>query len=174
MDQIDLEGGTPVVDSANDDSNDDKAEESEDSDGEDSDHDSAVDTGINGADQRRLCIQRAGGIKTIISMLDGSNLNPKEPLKPATVGGWGAVRVGIAGCQEIAERFPGSQVDFGMRIGMQEQAASTLSPAYDDELMQDAIILDDGLPSLLSLVRLAVPWRKSLQHRPCGTYRPIR
>ena len=108
---------------------------------------------IVGAEMRRMCIQQAGGIKTLISMLDGTNLSP-EGMKPATVGGWSAVRVGIAGCIELSQIFPGSQVDFGMRIGMQEQSAATLADlARHDTGMQDAIVEDQGVPPLLSLVR---------------------
>ena len=122
-------------------------------DGNINDDDEAV-ANIVGADARRTCIHQAGGVQMLISMLDGSNLCPPEPYKPATVGGWGAIRVGVIGCTELLEIFKGSQADFGMRIGMQEQAAATLADlACNDISMQDAIIAANGVPPLLSLVR---------------------
>ena len=122
-------------------------------DGNTNDDDNAV-ANIFGADARRTCIHQAGGVQMLISMLDGSNLCPPEPYKPLAVGGWGAIRVGVIGCMELLEIFKGSQVDFGMRIGMQEQAAATLADlACNDISMQDAIIAANGVPPLLSLVR---------------------
>jgi hypothetical protein len=122
-------------------------------DGNINDDDEAV-ANIVGADARRTCIHQGGGVQMLISMLDGSNLFPPEPYKPATVGGWGAIRVGVIGCTELLEIFKGSQADFGMRIGMQEQAAATLADlACNDISMQDAIIAANGVPPLLSLVR---------------------
>ena len=115
------------------------------------------DEGVNyctGADQRRMLIKQAGGTHMLIQMLDGSNLNPSEPFKPATVGGWGAVKVGTIGCVEVETIFIGSDVDFGMRIGMQEQAAATLADlAVNDTDMQNAIVSEKGIPPLLSLIR---------------------
>ena len=81
---------------------------------------------IVGIEQRRMCIKQAKGMKALISMLDGSNLNPPEPLKPATIGGWTAVGVGVQGCIELDELFVGSNVSFGARIGMQEQVNSMI------------------------------------------------
>jgi len=47
----------------------------------------------------------------------------------------------VAGTIELTPIFPGSQVDFGVRIGMQEQGAASLADlAQADEAMQDAII----------------------------------
>jgi len=37
------------------------------------------------------------------------------------------IRVGFAGTIELTPIFPGSQVDFGVRIGMQEQGAASLA-----------------------------------------------
>ena len=108
-----------------------------------------------GGSARRTAIQSAGGIVSLISMLDGSNLCGKDNvLKPPVVGGWSALRIGIEGCLDGPAFFPGSQADFGVRIGMQEQAASTLSDlAFGDPEIQDVIIKEDGVAPLLSLVR---------------------
>ena len=81
-----------------------------------------------GANARHASINVAGGVKWLVHMLDGSNLSKgKTRLKPPTAGGWPSLRVGIAGCHETEEIFPGSQVDFGLKIGMQEQAAATVA-----------------------------------------------
>jgi hypothetical protein len=99
-------------------------------------------------------IKDAGGIPTLIAMLDGSNLNPGEILKPAVIGGWSVVGVGIQGCTDIPELFVGSGVAFQARIGMQEQAASTLARLTSrNKCMQDAVLQENGVPPLLSLIR---------------------
>ena len=68
---------------------------------------------------------------------------------------WGKARVGVAGTIEAQPIFPGSQVDFGTRIGMQEQAAATLAElAFHDPILQDAIIEAGGVPPLLNLVKV--------------------
>lgn len=112
-------------------------------------------TSQEGGARRRAAIKAAGGVKALISMLDGSNLCGKENVqKPLVIGGWVALRIGIEGCLESQAIFPGGQVDFGVRIGMQEQAASTLSDlAFGDRDLQDAIIEQEGVAPLLSLVR---------------------
>ena len=113
---------------------------------------------IFGVEARRSCIKLAGGVHMLIKMLDGLNLDPHEPLKPATIGGWGAVGVGIQGCTELDELFVGAKVAFGARIGMQEQGAATISYlAEGNKSMQDAIIHQDGVPPLLSLIRDGSP-----------------
>lgn len=82
----------------------------------------------------------------------------KHLLKPPIAGGWPSLRVGVANCHESEEIFPGSQVDFGAKIGMQEQAAATLADmAYSDVRMQEIIIGYGSLPLLLSLVRSGSP-----------------
>jgi vacuolar protein 8 len=107
-----------------------------------------------GSEQRRMHIKEAGGIPTLIAMLDGSNLNPGEILKPAVIGGWSVVGVGIQGCTDIPELFVGSGVAFQARIGMQEQAASTLARLTSrNKCMQDAVLQENGVPPLLSLIR---------------------
>jgi len=64
----------------------------------------------------------------------------------------------IAGTIELTPIFPGSQVDFGVRIGMQEQGAATLADlAQADEAMQDAIISAGAVRPLLELTRLDSP-----------------
>lgn len=115
---------------------------------------------IVGGEGRRLCIKDAGGVRQLVKMLNGSNLaiHHKTPLKPATVGGWAAVRVGVAGAVETTPIFVGSQVDFGMRIGMQEQAAATLAHLAADDLdLQDSIIQAEGVMPLLSLAQFGSP-----------------
>ena len=73
---------------------------------------------------RKASIDNASGVKWLVHMLDGSNLSKgKHLLKPPAVGGWPSLRVGIVSCHETEEIFPGSNVDFGAKIGMQEQAA---------------------------------------------------
>ena len=62
-------------------------------------------------------------------LADGSNIPGFEGSR-ASGGGWGRARVGVAGTREAAPIFAGSQVDFGVRIGMQEQAAATLNALY--------------------------------------------
>ena len=77
-----------------------------------------------GAAWRKASIDNASGVKWLVHMLDGSNLSKgKHLLKPPAVGGWPSLRVGIVSCHETEEIFPGSNVDFGAKIGMQEQAA---------------------------------------------------
>ena len=64
----------------------------------------------------------------------------------------------VAGTIELTPIFPGSQVDFGVRIGMQEQGAATLADlAQADEAMQDAIISAGAVRPLLELTRLDSP-----------------
>jgi hypothetical protein len=64
----------------------------------------------------------------------------------------------VAGTIELTPIFPGSQVDFGVRIGMQEQGASSLADlAQADEAMQDAIISAGAVRPLLELTRLDSP-----------------
>ena len=127
------------------------------SDSSDSDED-GYNGQIVGAESRRTSIKQAGGLRLLIAMLDGSNLSPSEALKPSTIGGWAAARVGIAGCIEMSSIFPGSQVDFGVKIGMQEQAAASLaSIALGDEDMQDAVVQLHGVHPLLSLIRSGTP-----------------
>lgn len=113
------------------------------------------DTGlIVGAESRRHTIKDAGGLDPLIKMLDGTNLKGTGKLKPGAVGGWASVRVGVAGAIELQEIFPGSQIDFRIRIGMQEQAASTLGDlAFGDLILQDAIIEAGSVRPLLSLVQ---------------------
>ena len=75
-------------------------------------------------------------MKRLIAMLDGSNIPGFDTSKPQG-SLWGKARVGVAGTVEATPIFPGSQVDFGMRIGMQEQGAATLSDlAFGDGAMQ--------------------------------------
>lgn len=115
---------------------------------------------IIGGEARRLCVKDAGGVQELVNMLDGSNLavHRDTPLKPATVGGWAAMRVGVAGAVETAAIFMGSQVDFGVRIGMQEQAAAALADlAADDVELQDAIIEAGAALPLLSLAQFGSP-----------------
>ena len=58
---------------------------------------------------RHSSIDHAGGTKWLIAMLDGSNLTKGESLlKPPAVGGWPSLMVGVAGCHETEEMFPGS------------------------------------------------------------------
>ena len=117
--------------------------------------DVSVSTGmISDGAGRRLCIKESGGVRQIILMLDGSNLPGSEVLKPGAIGGWAAARIGVVGALETASLFPGSQADFGIRVGMQEQAAATLADiANGDEMLQLAIIEAAGLSPLLSLVQ---------------------
>jgi len=64
----------------------------------------------------------------------------------------------VAGTIELTPIFPGSQVDFGVRIGMQEQGAASLADlAQADEAMQDAIISAGAVRPLLELTRLDSP-----------------
>ena len=109
---------------------------------------------VKGGEVRRAEIQEAGGIEMLISMLDGSNLFG-HALEPNPLGGgWVALNVGISDCTECKAIFSGCLVDFGQRIGMQAQAASTLSALADgDSLMQQGIIGCAGVAPLLSLVR---------------------
>lgn len=109
---------------------------------------------MRGGEERRGRILEAGALSPLIRMLDGSNLKGSGKLKSGAVGGWAAVRVGVAGAIELSEIFPGSQVNFGVRIGMQEQAAATLADlAFNDFDLQDAIIEAGGVSPLLSLVQ---------------------
>ena len=109
---------------------------------------------VAGGEARRLCVKQAGGVRHLITMLNGSNLKGSASLKPGAVGGWAAAKIGVIGAVETAAIFPGSLVDFGVRIGMQEQAAATLADlAHNDFELQDAIIDADGIPPLLSLVQ---------------------
>lgn len=136
------EMGTPVQAGDVTDSNDDEgAEES-------------GDGAVLGGAMRREKVLDAGGVDALISMLDGSNI-PGFDTNKASGSAWGKARVGVAGTIEVAPIFPGSQVDFGMRIGMQEQAAATIADlALGDEDMQDAIIDAVGVPPLLNLIRI--------------------
>ena len=103
---------------------------------------------------RRAAIYRADGVPTLVKMLDGSNLKGSGALKSGAIGGWEAVRIGIIGATEAVSIFSGSLVDFGVRIGMQEQAAKALADlAYNDGELQDAIIAAGAVPPLLSLVQ---------------------
>ena len=112
--------------------------------------------GTGGCAYRRKAMNTLGATKALIKMLDGSNLG--ETRQPSPTGGWAAVHVGEAGCHETEEVFPGSQADFGVKIGMQEQAAATLAQlACGDVCMQDTIIEMGGVPPLLSLVKCGSP-----------------
>ena len=109
---------------------------------------------ICGGETRRAVIEREGGVRQLIAMLNGSNL-PSFDSKAVAASGWAKARIGVAGTIEIQPIFPGSQVDFGVRIGMQEQGAATLSDlASCDEAMQNAIIDCGGVKPLLDLIRL--------------------
>ncbi|KOO28054.1 beta-glucan synthesis-associated [Chrysochromulina tobinii] len=111
---------------------------------------------IVGGEARRALILFEGGVKRLVAMLDGSNL-PSFDAKAAG-SGWAKARIGVAGTIELAPIFPGSQVDFGVRIGMQEQGAATLADlAQADEAMQDAIISAGAVRPLLELTRLGSP-----------------
>ena len=145
-----------------------ESEESEESDPESDDDDEeeeeegedevAADGAIVGGAERRACILAAGGVMHLISMLDGSNIPGFDSSSASNGSLWGKARVGVAGTIEAQAIFPGSQVDFGTRIGMQEQAAATLSElAFGDSIMQDAIIEAGGVPPLLNLVNVGSP-----------------
>ena len=111
---------------------------------------------IVGGEARRALILFEGGVKRLVEMLDGSNL-PTYDAKAAG-SGWAKARIGVAGTIELTPIFPGSQVDFGVRIGMQEQGAATLADlAQADETMQDAIISAGAVRPLLELTRLGSP-----------------
>lgn len=118
-----------------------------------------------GALWRHSSINSLNGTKWLIAMLSGSNLMPagQDNLEMAarmTVpGGWPALHVGVAGCHETEEAFTGSNADFGVKMGMQEQAAATLAHmAYGDYSMQDVIVNQlGGVSPLLSLVRSGSP-----------------
>jgi hypothetical protein len=111
---------------------------------------------IVGGEARRALILFEGGVKRLVAMLDGSNL-PSFDAKAAG-SGWAKARIGVAGTIELTPIFPGSQVDFGVRIGMQEQGAATLADlAQADEAMQDAIISAGAVRPLLELTRLGSP-----------------
>lgn len=108
--------------------------------------DNAENESVRGGEQRRMDIKDAGGIGQLISMLDGANLFGKGALEPNPLGGgWAALRVGVEDCEECTAIFPGSLVDFGMRIGMQEQAASTLSHLADGDLAMQVCSLRDRM-----------------------------
>lgn len=115
-------------------------------------------TMLHGGNARRQCIKDLDGVSALIKMLDGTNLPGSRTLKPGAVGGWETLQIGVAGAIELPQIFPGSLVDFGKRVGMQEQAAATLAAlAYEDLELQRAIIDGNGLPPLLSLVQAGSP-----------------
>ena len=96
----------------------------------------SLDRTVNGSEERRAMINQNGGVKRLISMLDGSNLAGKA----------------TSGLKGI-----GLQTD-SVQVGMAEQAAAALADvAYNSAEMQDAVIEAGGVPCLLSFIRTASP-----------------
>lgn len=63
------------------------------------------------------------------------------------------VRMGTAEQTSSAELFPGSKVDLGPRIGVEEQAAVALVHLVrGDSMMHGALVDAGGVPRLLSLI----------------------
>lgn len=112
-----------------------------------------------GGEERRSRIKSSGGVAALITMLDGSNLpGAKTAKQAAQAGGWEALKVGVVGAIELREIFPGSLVDFGVRIGMQEQAATALGElTLGDPDLQQTILQSKALVPLLSLVQYGSP-----------------
>lgn len=101
---------------------------------------------INGSAERRNKIRAAGGIKKLISMLDGSNLGGTRASyeRGFSSGSQGDEKKGALGLKEEA----------GMKIGMNEQGAIALADiAHANSDMQFAIIDDGGVPPLLAFIR---------------------
>ena len=136
-------------------------------------------TSVTAAKQRRKQICEAhckglSGIEWLIAMLDGSNLalgakvgahTPSTESKGDCAPMMASSEVIVARSasmrtmpiqahtREIASIFTGSQADFGVGIGMQEQAvAAMVEMAHNDFEVQRAIVEANGLPRLLALI----------------------
>ena len=87
--------------------------------------------GVHGCDERRMMIHVEGGIRSLLSMLDGTNVSG-EPTK-------------LPGIRLAVENTS---------VGMKEQAAATIANlAHNSADMQDAIIEAGVVPSLLAVIR---------------------
>jgi vacuolar protein 8 len=109
---------------------------------------------IQGATERRKFIQLMGGVDRLIAMLDGSNLSHADRPKLTATELWQKAAQSFEETSQLRGAMPGTGVDIGIKMGMQEQAAAALAEfAHGDSDMQDAIIEAGGVPKLLLLVR---------------------
>lgn len=101
---------------------------------------------IKGSAQRRALIHQGGGIRRLIQMLDGSTFVAGKAPKSIT---------GSVGEREAAATKAMPVEGGATKAGMQEQAAAALADiAHNNAIMQEAIIDTEGVPALLSLIRL--------------------
>ena len=108
---------------------------------------------LHNADERREIIRSQGGVKLLIMMLDGSNLTGDHS-NLSTGALWGRAKDVVEDTIHRVNLPGGSDPTFSsIKMGMQEQAAATLSDfASVDTGMQDEIIEHGGVPRLLALV----------------------
>jgi len=119
----------------------------------------AKDGEIKGAAERRAQIYMMGGIKRLISMLDGSNLTGGVKVKGWVPPTTPARKDPIADAKEKgAPSTKGKDMkdaEAGPKVGMSEQAAIALADiAYNNADMQDAIIEAGAVPALLAFIRI--------------------
>ena len=119
----------------------------------------AKDGEIKGAAERRAQIHMMGGIKRLISMLDGSNLTGGVKVKGWVPPTTPARKDPIADAKEKgAPSTKGKDMkdaEAGPKVGMSEQAAIALADiAYNNADMQDAIIEAGAVPALLAFIRI--------------------
>jgi len=121
-----------------------------------------------GGPGRRAMINKGGGIKKLISMLDGTDRGDTPASRKSSWVAAGRVMIFLAKQQSAVSSVPKedeTKADDAMFsasrnskviLGSEAQAAAALcAMAYGDEDMQDAIIAADGVPPLVQLMRPA-------------------
>jgi vacuolar protein 8 len=121
-----------------------------------------------GGPGRRAMINKCGGIKKLISMLDGTDRSDTPASRKSSWVAAGRVMIFLAKQQSVVSSVPKedeTKADDAMFsasrnskviLGSEAQAAAALcAMAYGDEDMQHAIIAADGVPPLVQLMRPA-------------------
>jgi vacuolar protein 8 len=121
-----------------------------------------------GGPGRRAMINKGGGIKKLISMLDGTDRGDTPVSRKSSWVAAGRVMIFLAKQQSAVSSVPKedeTKADDAMFsasrnskviLGSEAQAAAALcAMAYGDEDMQDAIIAANGVPPLVQLMRHA-------------------
>ena len=119
-----------------------KAKESSDKDG----------TLIKGSAERRTQISMMGGIKRLISMLDGSNLTGGK--LGGRIPSASPVRKEMGGDVKEKGTLSMPKEETSIKVGMSEQGAIALADiAHKNADMQEAMIECNGVPALLQFIR---------------------
>jgi hypothetical protein len=122
---------------------------------------------VRGSAERRAQIHFAGGLKRLITILDGAKITDgdgpmmggrKKSMMPGSaaaafvVSADGSLQTGSSGG---AIGSLGLKEEPGLRVGVKEQVAITLADvAHDNHDMQEVIIHSGGVPPLLAFIRM--------------------